>query len=364
MDVKLTSGNIYAELPRLFKTGADVAVATIISSRGSTPQIAGSTALFTKDGLIAGTVGGGAVELSIQQKYVTDLEAGVSSLNQFNLANEISDDSDAICGGEMEVLLDHAPHKHAGIFEVMLASYHGRIPGLLLTIVQGIKSNRIDITRKWLTLQSIREGTDTADVAWADHAAEMLRSPRHGECRKIPLTAAQEQNIHFAFLQTVVPCSKLLIAGAGHVGKALSHLGKLLEFEVSIWDDRSDYATPENLPDADHILSGSIAETLAGIIPDRNTYIVIVTPGHKNDAEVLKTFIHSDAGYIGMIGSRKKTGLMRQKFLDSGWATPEEWDRIHSPIGLEINSKTVQEIAVSIAAQLVMERHRINQGHG
>ena len=364
MDVNLTSGNIFIELPRLFKTGTAVAVATIISAKGSTPQITGSTALFTKDGLTAGTIGGGAVELSIQKKSVSALEEGFSSLNPFNLANQISDESDAICGGEMEILLDYAPQKHAGVFEAMTASYNGRVTGLLLTIVQGKDSRRIDITRKWLTLLNIRGGNALADDAWANHAAEMLKSPHHGECRKIPLTVVSDQNIHFAFLQTVVPCAKLLIAGAGHVGKALSHLGKLLEFEVSIWDDRSDYATPEKLPDARHILCGSIEETLKEIIPDRNTYIVIVTPGHKNDAEVLKTFIQSDAGYIGMIGSRKKIGLLRQRFLDAGWATPEEWDRIHSPIGLEINSKTVQEIAVSIAAQLVMERHRINQGHG
>ena len=84
---------------------------------------------------------------------------------------------------------------------------------------------------------------------------------------------------------------------------------------------------------------------------------------HKNDTEVLKTFIGSEAGYIGMIGSRNKISQVRDKFLSQGWATPEQWSKIHTPIGLQIHSKTVQEIALSIAAQLVLIRYQINHNH-
>jgi xanthine dehydrogenase accessory factor len=103
-----------------------------------------------------------------------------------------------------------------------------------------------------------------------------------------------------------------------------------------------------------------IDENLENIVVDRNTFIVLVTHGHKKDIEVLKKIIALDAGYIGMIGSRKKIVLVREQFLKEGWATPEQWDRIYAPVGLDIHSATVQEIAVSIAAELIQVRHQIN----
>jgi xanthine dehydrogenase accessory factor len=165
-----------------------------------------------------------------------------------------------------------------------------------------------------------------------------------------------------AFLESVVPLPQLIIAGAGHVGKAVSHLAKLLDFEVTVWDDRPEYANKTNLPDADKILSGKLDESIAKLKVAKDTYIVIVTRGHKNDAEVLRKFIGSDACYIGMIGSRRKIAQVCDTFLNNGWATIEQWEKIHTPIGLEIGSKTVQEIAVSIAAQLIQVRNEIKKG--
>ncbi len=89
-------------------------------------------------------------------------------------------------------------------------------------------------------------------------------------------------------------------------------------------------------------------------VPDG--YFVIVTRGHAKDAEALRAVVRREAAYLGMIGSRTKIGIMQREFLEKGWATAEEWARVHAPIGLEIGSKTVEEIAVSIAAELVQVR--------
>ena len=88
-----------------------------------------------------------------------------------------------------------------------------------------------------------------------------------------------------------------------------------------------------------------------------DTYIVIVTRGHKDDAKALRPCIVSDAAYIGMIGSKNKVSLMRTEFIQKGWAEPHEWNAIHAPIGLDIQSKSVQEIAISIAAQLILVKN-------
>ena len=157
-------------------------------------------------------------------------------------------------------------------------------------------------------------------------------------------------------LEPVFPQEKLVIAGAGHIGKALSHIGSLLDFEITVIDDRSEYANEINLPDADNIIVSNIGEALEKLAKKEDTYVVIVTRGHKDDAEALKPCIGRNLAYIGMIGSRKKVNAIRDSFIEKGWATSETWDKVYTPIGLEIGSQTVEEIAVSIAAQLVKVR--------
>jgi len=132
-----------------------------------------------------------------------------------------------------------------------------------------------------------------------------------------------------------------------------------LNFEVTVMDDRHEFANKENIPDADHIIVDEIGRAVKNIPLSSDTFLVIVTRGHHHDAEALRECINSDAAYIGMIGSSRKIKLMRQKFLTEGWATSRQFGRVHAPIGIDIGSKTVEEIAISIAAQLVLVRTQI-----
>lgn len=364
MDERLTDKNIYAEIPDILIRNIPCVLATVTETYGSTPQKPGSTAIFTERGLISGTVGGGAVELSVSRKSMSALQNGKSAYLHFNLENDITDEHAAICGGGMNILLDARPEKHLTTFQAMEKSYRTRISGVLLTIIKNSRADNLWIERSWITKENFHKMSLSLNPEIASHVNEMLNQAVRNECRVISLENDTEENENFAFIETIVPQPRLLIAGAGHVGRALSHLGKLLDFEVIVWDERSDYANNENLPDADKIITGPVDDCLYNMPVDKNTFIVIVTPGHKNDAEVLKTFIGSDAGYIGMIGSRSKISQVRDKFLSQKWATPEQWSRIYTPIGLEIHSKTVQEIAISIAAQLVLIRYQINNNHG
>ena len=111
------------------------------------------------------------------------------------------------------------------------------------------------------------------------------------------------------------------------------------------------------LPDAQNVIVRDIGEAISDLSNNKDAFIVIVTRGHKDDALALKSCIGSDLAYIGMIGSRKKIEAMRLNFIKNGWATAEQWDKIYAPVGLEIKSQTVEEIAVSIAAQLVLVRN-------
>ncbi|HDT13143.1 MAG TPA: hypothetical protein ENO03_02175, partial [Candidatus Aminicenantes bacterium] len=164
------------------------------------------------------------------------------------------------------------------------------------------------------------------------------------------------------YIEPVLPLPRLIIAGAGHVGRAVARLGKLLDFVITVIDDRPEFANAANVPEADEIVVAEFGPALAGIEDTPDNYFIIVTRGHRKDAEALRAVIGREAAYIGMIGSPIKVGLMRQAFLENGWATEEQWAGIHSPIGLAIGSKTVEEIAVSIAAELVKVRSGLKDG--
>jgi xanthine dehydrogenase accessory factor len=361
MSGSLATFHLYAQLPLLLNSRDKFALATITGTKGSAPQKQGNSAVFGQNGLIAGTIGGGIVEYTVKQRAADAITRNRSELHTFSLNHEFSDKNGAICGGTMSILLDATPEQHLTVFDAIKTSLSQRTSGVMVTSISNDITGRLLIRRNWITSRNFEEMKIALDPEIVYQVLDMLNNPVMGDFKMTgSLKAAAEEN-QTVFMETVIPPPRLVIAGAGHVGKALSHLGKLLGFEVIVWDFRSEYATMENLPDADIILSGSISTSLAKITVDKNTYIVAVTTGHKNDADVLKTFIGSGAGYIGMIGSRKKTVVMREHFLEEGWATSGQWDKIFTPVGLAINSETVEEIAVSIAAQLIQVRHHLNR---
>lgn len=357
------TGNLYTVIPDLLYNNLHFLLATVTGTHGSAPQVPGSAAIIGENGLIAGTVGGGSVEIALLKRAPAALNQKTSAWHHFNLGHDISSEEGSICGGGMRILVDAMPDKHIGVYQQLASDIKLRIPGVLATYARSGRDGKFHIDRTWITASNKDSRPAQFPPETKKTASAMLKRAIRGECLEISL---QEESATdgILFLELILPRPRLLIAGAGHVGKALAHLGRLLDYEVIVWDDRSEYANPGNLPDANDIWSGSTDEAFVDFNADRDTSIVIVTRGHRTDTEVLKRLISSDAGYIGMIGSRKKILIMREQFLAEGWATPEQWDRLHAPVGLEIGSKTVNEIALSIAAQLVQVRHSKTKQHG
>lgn len=145
----------------------------------------------------------------------------------------------------------------------------------------------------------------------------------------------------------------LLILGCGHVGRALAGLGKWLGFRVVAWDDRAELATRENVVDADVVLSGTPAELLAQQAIDERTYVAVVTRNVTLDRQLLPLVVEAPAAYVGVMGSRRRWEETKRLLAADGLAAGK-LDRITSPIGLELNAESPQEIAVSIMAQIIM----------
>lgn len=358
MDDFQTRKNIYPDLLSFIEEGKSFVLATVIRTFGSVPQKTGISAIFDQDGLKKGTIGGGMVEYNITKEAVKALKSKRSGYFTFDLNNDIAEKDSPICGGGMEILLDASPEKYHKVFQVLLEAQKNHVPGILVTMLKSGKQEEPVIERTWIASGSngpFRFKSELLQI----RVREMLNGEKPAGFIFLSGNDIAEEDCIFILLEKISPMPQLIIAGAGHVGKALAHLGKLLEFEVTVWDDRPEYANSRNLPDADHILTGSMEDAFLRIKVNPNTFIVIVTRGHHHDTSVLKMFIGSKAGYIGLIGSRNKITGVKNQFLQNGWGTQEQWDRIYAPVGLKIGSGTVQEIAVSIAAQLIQVKNTV-----
>ncbi|MBI4490186.1 MAG: XdhC family protein [Deltaproteobacteria bacterium] len=158
------------------------------------------------------------------------------------------------------------------------------------------------------------------------------------------------------FFEVMSSPPRLIVVGAGHIAVPLVKFSKVLDFHVTVLDDRILFANRERFPDADEILVGDMAATLKEMPVTPPTYIVLITRGHKYDEPCLREIIHSPAKYIGMIGSRRRTKACFQRFREEEKIAEEIIHRVYAPIGLDINAETPEEIALSILAEIIKVR--------
>ena len=157
------------------------------------------------------------------------------------------------------------------------------------------------------------------------------------------------------FVEPIRPEPRLILAGSGYVAQALARLATTIGWRVSLLDDRSEFVQAATLPDSVTLTVGDIPELLPSLAPDAMTALVIVTRGHKVDQEALEAALATPAGYVGMIGSPGKVRTIFRKLLRKGVA-PEALANVHAPVGLDLGARTPDEIALSIAAELLMWR--------
>ena len=255
---------IYEEIVRLKTLGRSSALATIVESKGSSPQKQGAKMLVRYDGTTLGTLGGGCIEAEVIQHAKMALQDGKPRTVPFELTEKAGG---LVCGGNLLVFIE---------------------------------------------------------PAFAD--------PR------------------------------LVILGAGHVGKALATLARFSGFRVIVTDDRPEHANRDSVPDAHEIVVSDFPSVFSRVPVDRGTCIVVATRGHNHDLDAVTAALRTDAGYVGLMGSRRKKGLLMNALRDAGFSK-EAIGRVIIPIGLPIGSVTPEEIAVSIVAQIIQHRRaNVNQG--
>lgn len=368
---------LYGELAGYAERGEPVAVATVIGARGSTPRGVGAKMLVRRDGAIVGSVGGGCGEARVFWEAARVLEEGRPRICEVDLTGEIDDLSPTNCGGVMEVFVDRVTWTSAappGLSdaEVVSAAVRARAARRALALLVVVDNPRglggIPVGAKWLVdaegavlgpaprqLASLLGETGAAALASGRSARSWIRAAGPGWER------APEDEGMALFVEVLQPPDDVVVVGAGHIAVPLARMAKLLDFDVTVLDDRGAFANRERFPDADLILVGPIDERLRAHPIGPRTYLVLITRGHQHDEAALKTVIGSDAVYIGMIGSRRRVKEVFRHLAAAG--IPEErTGRVHAPIGLDIGAETPAEIAAAIVAELVQVRRAAARG--
>ncbi len=350
MHASQSPDDVHQTIAEFVDSGRDCLLAVVLQTDGSTPCKPGAKAIMDAERVVTGTIGGGSVEVQTQRRAAEIIAAGRPVVLEFNLEGGALADVDPICGGAMRVLVDPTVTRHRVAFTAAAAMCRQRRRGALITKVRGLSP--CDLAVECLAEDALPPSLGFPGTQ-AVQSTMQREQPRL--FAKEPTADGQRLEV---LVEPLIPRPVLLVLGGGHVGQAVAAGAGPVGFEVVVIDDRPEFTRPELFPPGTTLRCGDIEKEVACFPFAEDTYVVIVTRGHRHDDEALAACLGKSAAYIGMIGSRRKVAMMREGFVESGRATAEELDRVYAPIGLDLGSVTVPEIAASIVAQLIAVRRR------
>jgi xanthine dehydrogenase accessory factor len=324
--------------------GLPVVYCAVVETRGSAPQKAGASMLVFPDGSQAGTLGGGCVEAEV--KRIALAAKPGATIQSFLLNDDYGWDDGLICGGRMTVLV-HPVHDDVAYYRT-LQSWANDGAGFTEAVVVSEDSGLPLGDRYLFDANGIPVTALAAMPVWETVIANLPRLSHR---------ATPETKRGIAFLPTI-PRVTLLLVGAGHVSEAVARLAAECGFSIWVMDDREHFASRERFPAADRLIVGSIGDGLQSLVPQLTpqAYALVMTRGHNHDEEALFHLADSHCRYVGMIGSRRKIRLIFDDLAAKG-IRPEALARVHAPLGLDIGSQSIPEIAVSIVAELIACRN-------
>ena len=326
---------------RLVREGEDFALVTLLSSDGSSPRGPGAKMLVTRDSIDA-TIGGGSLELRAVELARDAIERKRPLRVRIDLTGKSKDSVDMVCGGAVNLLItyvDASSEDAELLFECLAARQECKEPCKWLTAVSGEGEQ----TRVWQAVQL--DGRLVGSLpGWAqplpdgDDLAEYRLHDR-GEGRLL-LSESVGATVH------------IYLCGGGHVGLQTARLARFCGYDVTVYDDRPEFVDEDRFPWAERVLTSDYQGMFEDVPVGKGDCIVIMTRGHRFDADILKEAVKTEAGYVGMIGSRRKVALAKKELAQEG-VEPSVIEGIHTPIGVSIGAETPAEIAISIIAEIV-----------
>lgn len=302
---------VFEKLLAMLEDGQDAVLATVVSAKGSTPRGAGSQLLAGGDGLAAGTTGGGVGEAQALELAAKLLKERRSAVWRCELRH--GGELDSVCGGEQTVLLQFIPGDS------------GAWKALARQVLERLEAHR---------------GGCLALEAEADPVLlEEAGSAWDGKRLTLPLPVGE----------------RVVVFGGGHCALALVPVLRSVGFRVAVYDDRPEFASAARFPEAETAVCHPYTDIAAGLELTAEDYAVVMTSGHSHDFEVEEQLLRRPLAYVGVMGSHAKTAYVNRRLREAG-ISEEAIQSVHTPIGMAIKAVTPEEIAVSVAGELIYER--------
>ena len=326
------------------EAGRSFALVTLLSSDGSSPRGAGAKMLVTV-GSTAATIGGGALEAKTIEWARECITERKSRILDVDLTGKEKNSVDMACGGRVHLLITYVDafcEENLRLFRFLAEKQE---QGSMCRWLTAAEEEGGEV-RVWQAAQENGETLNGILPEWAFPLPENTslcdyRLYEQGENRKL-------------LSEQVGALAHLYLCGGGHVALKTAQLGQFLGMDVTVFEDRPEFAAEERFPGAKRVITPDYKGIFEGLSIGSRDCIIILTRGHRYDTEILLQAVQTNAGYIGMIGSKRKVA-MAMETLRSRHVPENVIQSVHSPIGLSIGAETPAEIAVSILAEIIQE---------
>ena len=347
--------DVYSEIVKSLGKKEKLALATLVTRVGSAPRAVGAKYLVRGDGTSSGSIGGGCVEAEVWQEAQKVMEKGVGRILHFDLTSEQLAEGGLVCGGNIDIFLEPLKEDFLNIYEEAARIRQKGGSAILATLVsvdddflKG-EGSKVLMKASGEKVGSLLGGAELEKKVLSEGGVVLK------EKKPKVLVLSSENRKMEILLEPVFSEPTVYVFGGGHISEQVAPLAKKVHFKLVVIDDREIFANRERFPEADEVIVSEFEKCFDQFDIGDSSYIVIVTRGHLYDGIVLEQAVKTNARYIGMIGSKKKIKTLYQNLMKKG-ISKEALNRVHAPIGLEINSETPEEIAVSIVAELIKVR--------
>ncbi|PID56361.1 hypothetical protein CSB45_11805 [candidate division KSB3 bacterium] len=362
---------VFQTLYHTLQQGQPAVLATVISRKGSLPMSDRARMLVLPDGTICGTVGGGIIEAAVIEEALGVLETRMSKVRNFDLTSEQIESEGMTCGGRAGIFLEYfSPDNALELVHQLAQRYNLSEHAVVASILprsrkatgRPAENRRFILTRDGRLIGS--SGDDTLDLKIRDSLQLYFKEPvlkvvtiELGTNEATAVESSPENSLEL-FVETVVPAPTVYLFGGGHVSQHLAEILPGIGFEYVVCDDRQEFVTKNLFPHAKDLVCCDFATVLGQLqLSAQSSYLVIVTRGHASDLVVLRQAMQRELKYVGMIGSKRKVALLLEELRKEG-LSEAKLKELHAPIGLPIGADTLEEIAISIAAELIQVRRK------
>ena len=348
---------VLGELLAAYRSGAPVAMATVVRTWKSAPRPAGAAMLVTSEHEAVGSVSGGCVEGALFEVGLEILADGQARYQKYGISDDEAFGVGLTCGGIIEVFAERVDSTTWPELEGIAASLESEEPVAIATIVNAPAGHEGRIGRHLVVRLDRTEGTlGTArlDDTVREDALGLLAAGTTGFLHYGAEGERLGEGLD-VFVASYAPPAQMFVFGAIDFSAALVRVGKVLGYRVTVCDARPIFATSKRFPEADEVVVDWPHRWLEKQKVDQRTVIAVLTHDPKFDVPALKVALASKAGYIGAMGSRRTHENRLERLREAG-VSDEELKRLHSPIGLDLGARTPEETAISIAAEIVQAR--------